>query len=208
MQLRQCTPRWLPVTGSGSLAFKSSRQPPSQPSFAKGRAASNSTTQRSSSRWFTGKSGHPPGSLKPHTRPKSPTCLCNVFVLVTFYLSASWLADFVLRILDIAIGLTPFLYFISSIGSLILYIYIMVGMNKFVLLSLLCLFQSVWKFMPFVWVCRAQFLGPHLKCVICSFALGALVDQIQQSTHTALSWDRIQLMFYGRIMSCIYNFLF
>lgn len=70
--------RWLLVIGSGSLASKSSRLPPSQPSFARGRAPSNSTTPKSSSHWSSRRLGRHLGSWRPHTRPRSPTCSCNV----------------------------------------------------------------------------------------------------------------------------------
>lgn len=73
-----CTMRWLLVTGSGSLASRLSRLPPSQPNFARGRAPNSSSTPKSSSHWSSRKLGHHLGSWRPHTRPRSPTCSCNV----------------------------------------------------------------------------------------------------------------------------------
>lgn len=73
----RCTLRWLLATGSGFLVSKSSRPPLSQLSFARGKVPSNSTIPRSSFHWFPGRSGHLPGSWRPHTRHQGPTCLFN-----------------------------------------------------------------------------------------------------------------------------------
>lgn len=102
MQLSKCTMKWLLVTGLGALASKSSRLPPSQPSFARGRAPNNSITPKSSSHWCSRRLGHHLGSWRPHTRPRSPTCLCNVVVdWVTGNVPVSCLlSDFVWGILD------------------------------------------------------------------------------------------------------------
>jgi len=54
--------RWLLVTGSGSLASRLSRLPPSQPNFARGRAPNSSSTPKSSSHWSSRKLGHHLGS--------------------------------------------------------------------------------------------------------------------------------------------------
>lgn len=75
--LNKCIPRWLLVIEFATIAFKSSRQPQSQLSFARGRAPSSSIIQRSSSPWCSGKWGHQPGSSKLHTRLLDLTCLCK-----------------------------------------------------------------------------------------------------------------------------------
>ncbi|CAN1257754.1 hypothetical protein LINPERPRIM_LOCUS9693 [Linum perenne] len=73
--LNRCTTRWLPATGSGLLASRSSRLLPSQLSCARGRAPSSSTTPRSSSRLCSRRFDHLPESSRPHTRRRGPTCL-------------------------------------------------------------------------------------------------------------------------------------
>lgn len=93
--LISCTMRWLHATGYVSHAFRLSRLPPSQLSSARGRAPNNSITPRSSSHWFSRKSDHQPGSSRPPTRPRSPTCLCNV---VEFWKYLWWLHTFLLFI--------------------------------------------------------------------------------------------------------------
>lgn len=80
--LNKCTLRWLLVTGCATTASKSSRQPPFPQNSARGRAPSNSTTPRSSSRWCWRRWGHHPGSSRPHTRRLGPTSLCNLFGLI------------------------------------------------------------------------------------------------------------------------------
>lgn len=75
-----CTLKWPLATGSGPLAFKLSRLPPSQPNYARGKAPSNSTTPRSSSPWCSGRSDHQVGSWKLHTRHQGPTCLCKLSI--------------------------------------------------------------------------------------------------------------------------------
>lgn len=77
---KQCTPKWLLAIGSGLLASKSSRQPPSLPSSARGKAPSNSMTLRSNSPWCSGLLGHPQESWRPLTRLQGPICLCNLLV--------------------------------------------------------------------------------------------------------------------------------
>jgi len=82
--LSRCTLRWHPVTVSDSLAFRSSRQPLSQPSCARERALNSSTTARSSSHWCSARLDHQAGSWRRLTRPTSPTCSCKTSLIDSF----------------------------------------------------------------------------------------------------------------------------
>lgn len=73
----RCTMRWLLVTGCDVLAFRSSKLPPYQLSFARGRAVNSFITPKSSSLWCSRKFDHPPGSSRPLTRHQGQTYLCN-----------------------------------------------------------------------------------------------------------------------------------
>lgn len=73
----RCTMRWLLVTGCDVLAFRSSKLPPYQLSFARGRALNSFITPKSSSLWCSRKFDHPPGSSRPLTRHQGQTYLCN-----------------------------------------------------------------------------------------------------------------------------------
>lgn len=75
--LNKCTMRWLPDTEWGSLAFKSSKPPPFQPSFARGRALNSFTTPRLSSLLSTRRLGPQIGSSRPPIRHQGLTSLCN-----------------------------------------------------------------------------------------------------------------------------------
>lgn len=90
--LNKCTTRWLPDTEWGSLAFKSSKLPPFQLSFARGRALNSFTTPRLSSLLSTRRLGPQTGSSRPPIRHQGLTSLCNcildwvfLFLLSRFY---------------------------------------------------------------------------------------------------------------------------
>lgn len=79
--LNKCILRWHLATGWGFHASKSSRQLPSQLSFARGRVPSSSTTPKSNSHWCSRRLDHHPGSSRQHSRHRGPTCLCDLSLL-------------------------------------------------------------------------------------------------------------------------------